>query len=79
MKVNEIYSSGNWLKAEDLPEEGATVTIHSYEVIEQEKESDYNPGQTYIAKQIVLHFEGSDKKLGLNKTNANHLAELLGE
>jgi hypothetical protein len=78
MKLDDIYSSGNYLKADDLTEgKDVTVTISQWEVQEIEKDSRH--GGTYMAKQIVLHFAESDKLFGLNKTNGYHIADLLGE
>jgi hypothetical protein len=68
----EIYGSNSqWLKADDLQGAKPVVVIESAEV----KENTYN-GET--KKQIVLKFQGKDKLLGLNFTNASHLAELTG-
>ena len=76
--VNDIYNSAAWLKAENLePGKDVPVTVSSVEVIDVERESD--SGGTYMAKQIVLHFEESDKKLGLNKTNTYAIAGFLLE
>lgn len=70
--LNDIYGSNSqWLKAEDLQGAKPVVTIASAEV----KENTYN-GET--KKQIVLTFEGKDKQLGLNFTNASRIVELLG-
>lgn len=70
--LNDIYGSNSqWLKAEDLQGAKPVVTIATAEV----KENTYN-GET--KKQIVLTFEGKDKQLGLNFTNASRIVELLG-
>lgn len=70
MKLNEIYgSNSSWLKADDIKGQRPIVTIATAEV----KENTYD-GET--KKQIVLTFEGKDKQLGLNVTNANRIAEL---
>lgn len=69
---NDIYgSNSNWLKADDLQGAKPVVTIATAEV----KENTYD-GVT--KKQIVLTFEGKDKCLGLNFTNAQRIAELTG-
>ncbi len=72
MKISEVYSSGgSFLKAEDIGDAKPIVTIASIELTER----DYNDGQG-LKKQLVLSFHNKDKKLGLNKTNADRLAEL---
>lgn len=72
MPLNDIYeSNSNWLKAEDIKGHQPIVTIATAEV----HENDYNGDKK---KQIVLTFEGRDKKLGLNFTNAAKIAELTG-
>jgi hypothetical protein len=70
MKYNEAYPS-NWLKAEDLNGNTAVVTIESCEI----ETVDKSTGK----KQIVLAFEGKQKRLGLNVTNAKKIAEITGE
>lgn len=70
--LNDIYGSNSqWLKAEDLQGAKPVVTIETAEV----KENTYN-GET--KKQIVLKFQGKEKQLGLNFTNASRIVELLG-
>lgn len=64
--VNEIYGSGNFLKAADLQGRRHTVVISDWEISESK-----------FGKQIVLSFEGKDKKLSLNKTNAQMITNLL--
>jgi len=72
MKISDVYnSSGGFLKADDLGTAKTTVTISGIELSER----DYQDGQG-LKKQLVLSFAGKDKKLGLNKTNAERLAEL---
>jgi hypothetical protein len=67
--LNDIYG-GDFLKAEHLKQTGwpATYTIKNTEIVS------YDDGK----KQIALHFHETDKKLGLNKTNANRIALTLG-
>lgn len=75
MKLNEIYSSsGGFLKADDIGSSKPTVTIESTSVATK----DYGDGSG-PKSQIVLAFVGKDKKLGLNFTNANKIAELTGK
>lgn len=70
--LNDIYeSNSSWLKSEDIKGHQPIVTIATAEVVE----NDYGQGPK---KQIVLTFDGKDKKLGLNFTNASKIAELTG-
>lgn len=70
--LNDIYqSSSNYLKAADLQGGKPVVVIESAIV----KENDYPEGKK---KQIVLSFVGKEKVLGLNFTNANMIAQLVG-
>lgn len=74
MKIDDIYqSNSNFLKAEDLRGKNPVLTIASADVVEK----DYGDGNG-PKKQVVLAFNGTDKVLGLNRTNANRLAELIG-
>lgn len=71
-QLADIYGSNSqWLKAADLQGGKPVVTIAGAEV----KENTYN-GET--KKQIVLTFEGKEKILGLNITNARRIADLIG-
>lgn len=73
MKITEVYStSGGFLKAEDIAKP-TTATIESIELVTK----DYGDGKGEKS-QLVLHFVGKEKVLGLNFTNANKLAELTG-
>jgi hypothetical protein len=67
--INDIYTSNsNFLKHSDLKGQKVNVTIAEAEI-----------GEVGDKKQVVLSFkEGSGKKLGLNKTNAQMLAMLTG-
>jgi len=67
MNINNIYqSNSNYLKVADLKGRRVDVTIASAEVeLIQDVE------------KIVLGFEGREKKLILNITNARMIAELL--
>lgn len=73
MKITEVYSSsGGFLKAEDIAKP-TTATIESVEMVTK----DYNDGKG-PKSQLVVHFVGKEKVLGLNFTNANKIAELTG-
>lgn len=67
MKVSDIYG-GNWLKAEHLQGQEIAVTITAVEI-----------GEIQGKRQIVLSFEGKEKKLGLNVGNANTIAGIYGD
>ena len=70
MNIKEIYTStSNFLKVDDLAGHRVVVEIASYEVKEVGEEH---------KKQIVLTFKGKEKVLGLNKTNAEQIARLVG-
>lgn len=72
MGLNDIYeSNSSWLKSDDIKGHQPIVTIATAEV----HENDYNGEKK---KQIVLTFQGKEKKLGLNFTNAAKIAELTG-
>lgn len=66
MNINEVFS-GNFLKADDLQGKTVHVTISKVEVKE------FDDGN-----KIVLHFQGKDKALVCNKTNASIIAENVG-
>ena len=74
MKLNEVYTgSSNFLKAADLQGRTIRVKISSVGVHEFEEEGKAKK------KQLVLSFEGKEKKLGLNVTNATSIAKILGD
>lgn len=69
-QLSEIYgSSSQWLKAADLQGTKPVLTIAGAKV----QDNNYN-GET--KRQIVLSFEGKEKVLGLNVTNARRIADL---
>jgi hypothetical protein len=69
MNINEIYASqSSFLKAEHLPPGiEVPVTIESFEETELDGK-----------KKIVLKFQGKEKGLALNKTNAMTIAHVHG-
>lgn len=74
MKLNEIYTSGgNFLKAQDL--QGKTVRLRISEV----GVHTFDEGTPKEKSQLVLSFEGKEKRLGLNVTNATSIAKILGD
>jgi hypothetical protein len=66
MNINEAFPS-NYLKAADL--QGRTITVKISRVT-SEKLGDDN--------KLILYFEGKQKGMVLNKTNANNLAFAFG-
>ena len=70
MDINEIYSTDSkFLRAEALPVNArVAVKIEGWSV------ETYKDGK----KQIALQFEGKDKMLGLNITNARTIEGLIG-
>ena len=74
MKVDDVYtSSSSFLRAPDL--KGQTIPLTISEI----GTHTFNEGKPDQKVQIVLSFEGKEKKLGLNATNARTIAHLLGD
>lgn len=71
MKVSEAFPS-SFLKAEDLNGKSVTLAIAGadMETLGQGAKKD---------TRLVLSFRGTDKKLVVNKTNANTIAKLYGD
>ena len=69
-KLSELYPS-NYLKADDLPDEGLSMTIKTVEV---EKMGDDQKPVIYFKEKN----ETEEKGLVLNKTNADAIAQLTG-
>lgn len=70
--MDDVYG-GNTLKAEDLPQNfRAVLTVESVSVQEFENRED----KSRTDKKLVLRFQGKDKGLALNVTNANMMAEI---
>ena len=68
MNISDVYSGGSFLKEPDLNGKDVTLRIKGSGVHEWEDGT----------SEIVLSFDGTDKQLGLNKTNANTIAEGYG-
>lgn len=68
MNINESFPS-KYLKASDVPEEGLTVVIVRVGQEEIGKDKDIRP---------VLYFDGEEKGIVLNKTNATNISKLYG-
>lgn len=69
--INEFFTL--WLKAKHLPEAGAPATISRVTV------EDLHPRPGVVQKSLVIWFEGKTRRLILNQTNANALADMAGE
>ena len=67
MKISSAFPS-NYLKAADL--DGRTVTVKIDRVELEEVGDDRKP---------VLYFQGKDKGVVLNKTNANNISAMFGD
>lgn len=68
MNINEAFPS-KYLKAADLEEGGKHVTITS--VVEEEVGRDRE-------MRPIMYFEGEEKGIVLNKTNATNIAKMYG-
>lgn len=70
MRWDEAYkSTSGWLKAADLPAgKSVSVTIESVDL--------ENVGED---QKLVVHFEGKEKALVLNKTNAAEIGASYGD
>ncbi len=68
MNINSAFPS-NYLKASDLGDAQPVVTIDRVEVEGIGKNKEQKP---------VIYFQGKEKGVVLNKTNAKKIAELLG-
>jgi len=64
--INDVFGGG-FLKAEDLKGASPRVKISRVEI------KDFDDG-----KKLIIHFEGKDKALVCNKTNASIIEEVLG-
>jgi hypothetical protein len=67
MNINEAFPS-KYLKASDLQGRQVNVTMNraAYEVIGDDR-------------KLILYFQGKEKGMVLNKTNANNIAALYGQ
>jgi len=74
MNINDVYqSSSNFLRAADLKGQTIPLTISDIGT------HVFNEGKSDQKVQIILTFEGKEKKLGLNATNARTIGALLGD
>ena len=75
MDISEIYG-GNYVNAADLQGREVTVVIESFEV--REFPTKNRSGQEYMKKKVVIAFQGKQKRLVCNLTNAGAIAFLYG-
>lgn len=68
VNVNDYYTSGTWIKAETL-QGNETLVIASVEDVT------YKDGKS----GLLVKFNGTDRKLSLNKTNTKRIAYLHGD
>ena len=66
--INDVFQSGEYLKAADLQGKNVNLTVSHVDFKEVEQ------GKT----KPIVHFNGTDKKLVCNKTNAMLIAEMHG-
>lgn len=71
-KVSDMFPS-KYLKAENLNGQPWTLTIERVELVDV-----FNPRTNTKQSQWVVYFQGAQKGLILNKTNALALAEICG-
>lgn len=70
MNVNDFYQTeSKWLKAADLGKKKVRVVIDRAEVVEFKDNT----------KKVGIFFQGKEKGLVLNKTNAQLIAEQYGQ
>jgi hypothetical protein len=71
--IDDIFSSGTYLKASDLVDGESVLTISSVEIVEfTEKDGKQR-------RKPILSFLGTDKKLVCNKTNGLIIGEVYGK
>lgn len=71
MKLSDAFPS-KYLAAADVPDEGLTLTIDSYEM------QDVGQGERKENKPVLFFKERDTKALVLNKTNAKTISEVIG-
>lgn len=78
--VTSIYGSGggNYLKADDLHGEDWELVITAWEKREMDQ-TDFETGEKYKKWKAILSFAGEERKLVLNKTNADAIKAAYGD
>ena len=77
--VSGTYSSGgNYLKADDLGGQDWELVVTGWEKKEMDQ-TDFETGEKYKKWKAILSFAGEEKKLVLNKTNADTIKQAYGD
>ena len=76
MKASMYAGSSNWLKASDIGDDAAEQKILT---IKQVVEGVQKDKDGFEKPQLVLHFEETEKQLGLNVTNTKAVIAALGD
>ena len=71
INVEEVYASGDWLKASDIGDKPVTLYISQVYL-------DHTFAEKQGGPDVCLAFEATEKHLRLNKTNALAIAEKTG-
>ncbi len=75
MNLDEIYGkTSENLKADDLAEKDATLTIAGWTQKEFDEKNDFGE---YKAKKVILSFKETEKTIVLNKVNSYTIADFL--
>ena len=75
MNLDEIYgTTSENLKADDLAEKDATLTIAGWTQKEFNEKNDFGE---YKAKKVILSFKETEKTIVLNKINSYTIADFL--
>lgn len=77
--VSGTYSSGGtYLKADDLSGEDWELIITGWDKKEMDQ-TDFETGEKYKKWKAILSFAGEERKLVLNKTNADTIKQSYGD
>jgi hypothetical protein len=78
--VSAIYGSGGgtYLKADDLHGDDWELIITAFDKKEMDQ-TDFETGEKYKRWKVILSFSGEEKKLVLNKTNADAIKAAYGD
>jgi len=69
--INDVFTGGKWLKASDLNGRKFKLTIKDVEILDFEKDGKKQ-------KKIGVTFDGREKGMVVNKTNAAIIAAMHG-
>jgi hypothetical protein len=78
--VTAIYGTGGgtYLKADDAHEADMELVIAAWDKREMDQ-TDFETGEKYKKWKVILSFAGEEKKLVLNKTNADAIKAAYGD